>query len=247
MESSFTRGSNIPQVPPLGDSATNGTHNINRRISFTRSRSPAVVRSSVTAKPVPRASSTQAPFGSTRHRPFPVFRSILPTAIQFYSRIPASRALWTFYIDTRKAGECLLLSASLLFVIIKLFESSPGESALHVQHLIGPIQLSSATLPRVPPLILELSFLLITSLLYIVGTHISYVPAPSTDPADHTNSPASPHSPGRRESRRIDSPNVRTSKDNHGFIWMSVPKNYRCGDLLSSCDILFNLYHQRIL
>jgi hypothetical protein len=74
------------------------------------------------------------------------------------------------------------------------------------------------------------------SLLYFIWTHISR--HTSTAPLSRPSSPvASQHSssqaPETREGRRSGLSNVSANKSNHGYVWMSVPKNYRCGPSVS--------------
>ena len=190
------------------DSASSGAGRLNGRTSFTRSRSPAVTRLS---KPIPRSQRTLSPSGTSRHRPTSVFRNILPTNIQIHTHVTVPL---TLFIDTRLAGECLLLLSSLLFVISKLSGSYP-------------IPLGPPSLPPIQPSILELSFLVVASLIYIIWAHTSSSPPHLVSPLP----PDTPTHPTRslegRESRRHSTPPTTTSKNHFGFIWMSVPKNYR--------------------
>jgi hypothetical protein len=74
------------------------------------------------------------------------------------------------------------------------------------------------------------------SLLYFIWTHISRhtftasLSRPSSPVASqHSSSQASE----TREGRRNGLSNVLANKTNHGYVWMSVPKNYRCGPSVS--------------
>ena len=76
----------------------------------------------------------------------------------------------------------------------------------------------------------EISLLIIAAVLYYSITRLAWssvrpVPVSDTDPSR----PASPRVPESRENKR--NPSVVTAslikKDEAGFVWMTVPKNYR--------------------
>ena len=193
---------------------------MNGHRSFTRSRSPAITRSS---KPPQKLQQTLSPSGS-RHRASTVMHNFMPATIQIRTHVFVSR---TLYIDTRLAGECILLLSSLLFVISKLSDYSPDTP----QPNVSLFSFNSRFL--IQPFILELLLLVAASLIYIVWSHTSSssLPATSSSPPDAPSVPLHPHvvqrPPDSREGRRhATSPMVMNK--NFGFIWMSVPKNYRC-------------------
>lgn len=231
-----------------GDSAGAGNCRMTngRALSFTRSRSPAVTRSSGNAKPAVRTQRTMSPSVFSRYKPPPpimVFQNFLPATFQLYIRFPFTSLTWTTCIDTRNGGECVLLLGSLLYATIQLSgcaaDMSQPENNLSLS--IGSLHITSISSSHIfhHP-IPELYSLIIASFAYIVWAHSSFYSHTATStPISSSPTPSSPHqfhyppSPRNPEalerdiSRRSSTIPMAAKKNDFGFIWMSVPKNYR--------------------
>jgi hypothetical protein len=213
------------KITSSGDSACSSAGKVNGRTSFTRSRSPAVSRSSKLP------SRMLSPSVAARHNRLPnIIRNLLPAAIQIHTRVIVPL---TIIIDTRLAGECILLVASLLFIISKLpcglMHASPPDAS----NWTLPRQLSFVSTQPIRPFILELYLLSAASFLYIMWAHTTSPSplAPASSSPAVTSVPLQPPPvklPEVREPRRHSTPLTAASRNNLGFIWMSVPKNYRC-------------------
>ena len=232
-------------MPSLAEASP--THKTNGRTSFTRSHSPAVVRPSVIPIPAALAQGRLSPSGLFRHRPY---RAILPASIQFSWHLPFSHASWTFCVDAREVGETLLLSASLLYIALQLSGVTLGESVPDVSTTSSFITKPPIKLPSISPLIIELSSLVVVSLLYSIWSHISRHTSPpsssipsSPAASQHSSSPV----PETRDGRRYGLPNAWANKANHGYVWMSVPKNYRWDSSVSVPASLMMYTIQRFL
>lgn len=105
-----------PRGNSSGDSAATATgrpKSTKKRTSFTRSRSPAVLRTPA------NVNSHHRHLSPTVHRnPRKLFgpRHLLAAEFSFLLQFPFSSLAWTFSIDARKLGESLLLLSSLLLV-----------------------------------------------------------------------------------------------------------------------------------
>ena len=102
-----------PRGNSSGDSAATATGRTpsTKKRTFTRSRSPAVLRVPTNIKSLHRHLSP------TVHRnPRKIFgpRHLLAADFRFLLRFPFSSLTWTFSIDARKLGESLVLLCSLL-------------------------------------------------------------------------------------------------------------------------------------
>ena len=218
------------------------THKTNGRTSFTRSHSPAVVRPSVIPIPAALTQGRLSPSGLFRHRPY---RAVLPASLRFSWHLPFSYALWTFCVDAREVGETLLLSASLLYITSKLSGATLGESAPDVSTTASPITRPPIKLPSIAPLIIELSSLVMATLLYSIWTHISRHTSPppsSIPPSPAASQYSSSQVPETRDGRRYGLPNALANKPNHSYVWMSVPKNYRWDSSVSILSLMRQLH-----
>lgn len=78
----------------------------------------------------------------------------------------------------------------------------------------------------------ELRMVASLSTLYFIWAHSSFLPTKALDATPIPNVPNRPGSPRQFESRvdarRAAAPLNVVDKSNFGYIWMSVPKNYRC-------------------
>lgn len=128
---------------------------------------------------------------------------ILPLALEFKTRVLFSRFEVAFYMDTRKAGESVLLMLCLLYGSQKL-SGSFGE-------LMGPDDWISW----------ELRSLVISSFVYTMWTHFSLYRTRESSRSSEDN-----------VIKRHNSIIRSLSKKSHfSFMWMTVPKNYRdCQD-----------------
>jgi hypothetical protein len=122
-----------PQSSGSGDSSVRKLQRslLNGR-AFTRSRSPAIMNIKSTSAHLRNLSPM-----ASRSRHSPLFRNALPAAIQLVIYFPIIRTSWTICIDTRKAGECLLLFISLLYAIIQLLNCTSKVSQSDVWISIG--------------------------------------------------------------------------------------------------------------
>jgi hypothetical protein len=116
-----------------GDSGGSSAARRNGRGKFTRSRSPAVVRPSL--KATPKSQLRPLSPAVSRHRPTSIIRHVLPATLKLHAQI--RRTTWTLCIDTRKAGECLLLLGSLSFTAVKLSGCCTDMTTANFWILIG--------------------------------------------------------------------------------------------------------------
>ncbi|KAH9481646.1 Dolichol kinase EVAN [Psilocybe cubensis] len=152
--------------------------------------------------------------------------------------MPLTSLAWTFAMDTRKLAESVILLASLLYA---------------ASHIAG------YTPPSIPPfsypeahvwLALELRILSAVSSLYMLWVHSTFTftstttnttPTPTTSLKSHTSALSAPSVPLRPASPRLGDASRGGSgrqaaptsydKSDFGYVWMSVPKNYRdCRD-----------------
>ncbi|KAH7925472.1 hypothetical protein BV22DRAFT_1046735 [Leucogyrophana mollusca] len=145
-----------------------------RRQSFTRSRSPHVpLQSNASAAFNPHVSSA-SPL-SQRRRTLSILHNFYPAAISTQIRLPFFGSLWIFCMDTRHAGESLLLLGSLTFASWKI-------------------------------------------------SNITLQPPNATADARKSGSPRTESRDIRRNTILMQS---SAKKVHFGFVWMSVPKNYR--------------------
>ncbi len=106
-----------PHEHSSGDStATSTVKNTHKRTSFTRSRSPAVLRAPTSLKSLNR----HLPPTVVRNNPRQIsdlaeHKYLLSPEFRLQLKIPLSSWTWTFSIDTRKLGESLLLLVSLFY------------------------------------------------------------------------------------------------------------------------------------
>ncbi|KAJ6570202.1 hypothetical protein DFH09DRAFT_1277797 [Mycena vulgaris] len=156
------------------------------RVAFTRSRSP---------HPRP-LQPTLSPIVSLFHRrKLIIDRTLfLPGLIELHFPLPFTRLRCSLSIDSRRAGESLVLLASLLFATLKI---AHAPSELDYNRWIS----------------YELSVLLAAALLYLAYTYGALAPR---------STPLKPKPPPPQLQH-----GKRKPDDKFGFIWMSVPKNYR--------------------
>ncbi|KAF8802541.1 hypothetical protein BYT27DRAFT_7341419 [Phlegmacium glaucopus] len=150
-------------------------------------------------------------------------RTLLAAECHLHLGFSRGLSYYKFSMDNRKLGESLLLLLSLLY------------SASHIRSYSIPDVPFAANANASAWRSYELQLLSFASFLYIIWTHttISYVKNASTPgrdavpmPSTSSARPASPRLVDGRESRKHSSSLV-WNKNNFGYVWMSVPKNYR--------------------
>lgn len=97
---------------------------------FTRSRSPAVKANTQTSSPAVARFSRQK-------TPTMPFRTILPALVEIHIPLPLSKWSWSLCIDSRRAGESLLVLASFIYATLKLANIPDPPSYLSPSNLSG--------------------------------------------------------------------------------------------------------------
>jgi hypothetical protein len=127
--------------------------------------------------------------------------ALLPGLIELHFSVPCTRLRCSLAIDSRRAGESLVLFGSLLFATLRIARE-PSESTYNTS------------------ISYELYALLAAALCYMAHTYTTFsdcaTPLPGKPPPPQNTHPQ-PHAKRKPE-----------ADDKFGFIWMSVPKNYRC-------------------
>ena len=221
---------------PHGSSGDTGPALLLPRAPFTRSRSPVVTKSTLSKRHVSPAvsrSSRRLPL----RRPFAFF----PTALRFH--IPLVPTKWTlvFSADFKKCGESHILLGAILYgtiIISGLPASSPYSEAnkwIIRGKLFAFCRYYSLSFN------LELLILSVTVVFYSIWTHSALLnlrisssssssPSSSSQPSPSQSTQysvtLSPRSNDHRESKRGNAL-PQPEKNDFGFIWMTVPKNYR--------------------
>lgn len=199
-----------------------------RRTSFTRSRSPAyatlVNGTSPEIRPQTKVSSNRS-----RNKPFTTDTCLLPARWRFTTPLPGI-GTWNISVDARVAAESVLLLISLAGVTHRLSEFAQDLRDTWVQR--GNC---SCLCHRVTPLTLctvELVVLMVLSVSYSIWVHSTLIRHRlSTAPVP----PPSPGAQGSRPSRLVEMRDAKRGmsalgdnvRDEFGYIWMTVPKNYR--------------------
>ncbi|KAG9315261.1 Fph type histidine kinase [Chiua virens] len=181
-----------------------------RKQSFTRSRSPHVRTANSSGQSPNQGAATS--MSHARHRVLPTSCALLGE-ISLHIPIPFSGIIWTFYVDSRRLAESLLLLGSLFYANRKL---ASAFASLH-------------TLP--PTVSSEIRILIVTCIIYIIWSHSYFVKkAPTPPPSDVDDVRAPSPRIESRESKRGGG-RSSSSRTHFGFVWMSVPKNFRdCSD-----------------
>lgn len=190
------------------------------RASFTRSRSPAVhqIAGNGTTPSYRVGSPAQlAQFKSGVNR-----RNIFPPVFQVSMRLPLSQTVRRVSIDSSKACEVVLLLGSLGYIATVL---SASESERWTS--IGMTTCFSPDTLLMP--VTELSIVVLLSLFYTIWSHYSTTKIIS-HPAPPAQQPPRESSPRSFEARRQTT--ILYPKRDFGFVWMTVPKNYRQAHVL---------------
>ncbi|KIK96459.1 hypothetical protein PAXRUDRAFT_32371 [Paxillus rubicundulus Ve08.2h10] len=183
------------------------------RQSFARSRSPHIRAINnpghgahqPTAPPPPHA----------RHRILPMLHTFLPGTLSIPIPTPFRGVYCTFSIDARSLAESCLLLGSLVYANWKLSST------------LEPLDVPD------PFISLEINILVITSVIYVIWSHSSLSgTAASPPPSDRGDARgSSPRTEHRGSGRDGGSRMPHNNKVHFGFVWMSVPKNFReCPD-----------------
>lgn len=185
------------------------------RPSFTRSRSPAIPQQATNTgiSPPFRMGS---PSQFTRQRHGSARQNIFSSVFQLSLRLPFSQTVRQVSMESSKACEVILLLGSLGYVatILSTFETERWASiGIRISHKANSLADLS---------LLEISIIILMSLFYITWSHYSTTklishPMPSPKPSGRS---ASPRLPDQRRHTPV-------SKRDFGFVWMTVPKNYR--------------------
>lgn len=197
------------------------------RSSFTRSRSPAVpppidVYNGHVSYPL------ASPSFLTRYRLAAAGRGTLPAVLQVKALVPMFNSELSFHIDTRKAGESLLLLMSLIYASSQL--SGNAEDPTDADGWISwGNRISSQLLPSIThSFTLELKTLAIVSFIYTLWTHSSlYRRRPASQSSRESSSRSSDERSAKRYSGISGFSSSSGNKSHFSFVWMTVPKNYR--------------------
>lgn len=202
----------------MGEQSQNGPSP--RRISFTRSRSPHM-RTSNSSQGANVQSIVAAPF--LRHKVHATFYHLFPAAIMLQFAIPFSATTLTFSANSRGFAESFLLLSSLFLA---------NKQLARAHKLIDMSDRSQS---------LEIDVDIIICIAYIVWAHTSLsksVNPASVSPKKDDGRPLSPRTEPR-EGKRNNGISVSLPKPHPGFVWMSVPKNFRpCLDDGASTGLL---------
>ncbi|KAG6909936.1 hypothetical protein DXG01_014205 [Tephrocybe rancida] len=223
-EGSTLRRRQSPHAASSGDSAS-GPMLLPPRAPFTRSRSPVVPKPSGNTKssnrrhmsPIVSRSSRR---GASRETTF------FPTLLEI--RIPLFPTSWTwsFSADFRKCGESHILLGGILYASLTIYNLSNLDPDITHHNLW---------------IVKELLIFSLAVVLYSLWTHSNFShPQPNAPPHNSISlsTPSSPCSPptkppspsppppDARDYKR-NSSLVTATKTDFGFIWMTVPKNYR--------------------
>ncbi|KAJ7106459.1 hypothetical protein C8R43DRAFT_1092017 [Mycena crocata] len=163
-----------------------------------------------------------------RRRLVPDRTPVLPAQVELGCSLPFTRWRAELRMDSRRAGESLVLLGSLLFATRKIAREPSSAIA-------GEADFNTW-------IACELSILLAASTVYVLYTYGSLVPravpitpiptapnprAPTpvnNNTASHNNN--APHPPQKQLPTKH-RPDMDDNSTKFGFIWMSVPKNYR--------------------
>lgn len=195
------------------------------RQSFTRSGSPHIHTVNGSGQSPHQTTSIPAPHA--RHRTPPISYFLLPGKISLHVPILFDNLTWTFSADARSLAESFLLLGSLFYANRKL------ASVFRPSHTPNPSVSTGKTFTLLTGLyalsFAEINLLIATCIVYVIWSHSSFVKkasTPSPSDADEVRAP-SPRIESR-ESRRGGSVRPFQNRIHFGFVWMSVPKNFRC-------------------
>ncbi len=208
----------------------------------------------VSGKANPQRNTSPAVFVNTMtavQAPFTVF----PSHLELHARLPIFPWSWTFCIETKKAGESFLIIGSLSYAISKFSDYQPAASSQLSLSLYNSWILTGHSFILLPSLsaysypFIELQMLIAISLLYIMWTHSSISLGAAalkhqvTSPISISLSPSVLRPADGRSPRRNSSWDS-SKKSDFAFLWMSVPKNYRCVSSHELDHLLNGMYRE---
>ncbi|KIJ14276.1 hypothetical protein PAXINDRAFT_135282 [Paxillus involutus ATCC 200175] len=182
------------------------------RQSFARSRSPHIRAMNNSGHSAHQPTAPPPPHA--RHRTLPTLHTFLPGTLSIPILTPFRGLSWTFSIDARSLAESCLLLGSLVYANWKLSST------------LEPLDISD------PFISLEINILVITSVIYIIWSHSSFSEKVASPPlSDRGDTRGSSPRTEPRGSGRNGGSRAPHNKAHFGFVWMSVPKNFReCPD-----------------
>ncbi|KAJ3828227.1 hypothetical protein F5880DRAFT_1531880 [Lentinula raphanica] len=190
---------------------------LSARAPFTRSRSPVIVNSTSIVHRI----STPVVASFPRHRSsLAGYIYMFPADFEINISIPLTAYTWNMSIDARRAGETLLLIGSLVYASSRIWEDTNFVSSKFDSRQYNLWILT------------ELHLLAGAAALYILwlSNSLSYS-RPNNKISPPTSSSRRPPSPKIPENRDVNSkknaPLLLRKKADFGFVWMSVPRNYR--------------------
>ncbi|KAF5392340.1 hypothetical protein D9757_001518 [Collybiopsis confluens] len=193
------------------------------RAPFTRSRSPAV---HPTSNGIVQRISTPVVASFPRYRTsfLTGYTYLFPADFEINISIPLTPYVWNLSVDARRAGESLILIGSVVYASSKIWEDTNFQSQNFNSREYNLWVLT------------ELHLLASAAVLYILwltnsltGSKQSNTLLSNSEPlsaGSFTKRPSSPRIFEGRESKK-NAPLLPRRKADFGFVWMSVPKNYR--------------------
>ncbi|KIK62538.1 hypothetical protein GYMLUDRAFT_242694 [Collybiopsis luxurians FD-317 M1] len=152
------------------------------------------------------------------------FTYLFPADFEINISIPLTPYVWNLSVDARRAGESLILVGSVVYASSKIWEDTNFQSQYFDSREYNLWVLT------------ELHLLAGAAVLYILWLANSLTsskqfnpPSSNTEPVSAGSlpkRPSSPRIPESRESKR-NAPLLLRKRADFGFVWMSVPKNYR--------------------
>ncbi|KAG6850685.1 hypothetical protein H0H93_009843 [Arthromyces matolae] len=214
-EGSSLRQRRSPHPASPSDPA-NGSTLLVPRQSFTRSRSPMTngTPKSLASRHLSPAVSRPSRRGTPRDFTF------FPTLLEFRIPLAPTSWTWTFSADFRKCGESNILLGAILYASYTIY-TLPTTDPNIAKHNLWIVK--------------ELLFFSLAVVLYSLWTHsnLTYSQPLTSSPYSSSSSPSPtitrppPLSPRAADTKGRNSSLITTPKTDFGFIWMTVPKNYR--------------------
>ncbi|KAE9408409.1 hypothetical protein BT96DRAFT_954008 [Gymnopus androsaceus JB14] len=191
------RGREYSQGSQPNSSSDSSTPLLSARVPFTRSKSPV--------PPPIRPNGIMRRISSSLDE----FIYVFPADFEINISIPFTSYVWNICLDARRAGESLILVGSLAYASSKIWE----DTDFHSPHFNSR----------------DYNLWVLTELHLLTGAAVLYilwlVSSQSTTKQPNPNTEPPPWSSGRDYKKNT--PLLLRKKTDFGFIWMSVPKNYR--------------------
>ncbi|OCH95470.1 hypothetical protein OBBRIDRAFT_580687 [Obba rivulosa] len=228
----FAKGPQEPSSASGGSRRSSPTR-ISERKQFTRSRSPAtriLLDPSVNLQESPGWTGSPSIFPRHKHTIPASIKFFLSSGLHITVRLPWAPAPRCIALDIRQTAENALLICSLGYAAVKL--------RTYTREPLSPdIWIS-----------IELSLLIVAALIYFLWTRLVWSSLPTPNISTRTQyppeRPASPRLPDNRDARRATALIASGASRNNeaGFVWMTVPKNYRSVPFVSSVDIITHMF-----